>query len=1790
MTNETKDRIGSYRREIPQMRGKVLAAVMMMVVAMIMTVSVTFAWMTLSAAPEVVSIDTTVTANGSLEIALANSDKAPQGSARGDSSGYDGNVLRANNTWGNLVNLSDPSYGLSNITLRPAALNGTSGLLTNPLKGVAYGEDGRVSAMTTEDDFAYCYYDKGNETTTAAFLVDESGTHYGVRAISTVQYQNLEGDSALRELNGNAKRYLSTAQGSYHTMTDQSKEPGKSYVASIEGLMQVYAQSKVNGKLSELRVDSYVSALYEMMTYMRDNVMEQTGNAYLELANMCELIDGSGNANSGYTIDSLCAAARSNTLPSHIDIPSLKQFAQDRYNLGIYTDENPTEANKKKSLYYWKLQAEGGVPVYWTDIQTIINWVVDINNCTIDGYKMSELSGHLNSLAGSGTKDAKINSGAIYRVEQRIGERMSPTVAITVKGVPIVGTASVNAVVTTSASDPWEIPNDIAEVTSRSDGSFKGTDAVAEDTYAMAIDLWVRTNAGSVAPAQVATTEETDENGNKVITTVTTASGKAYLTLEGNVILERREVEAFVTDINGDEQEAYTASYEGDSVDVFLRQGGYYFLQIDESGKAVGEISVEDYLKENNVDPSSVTYTRKVTLQDVVVDYQGVNRVWSEDQMAEFEGVGGISTTQGSGSCYVFYADNEADQSRFLELLGAMKVVFVDSNGRQIGYANMDTEHYYALNGRVTIPLKLDERSAIDLGSDINGKEITGLMPLEKNAATRVTALVYLDGRVLTNDMVLASGDIQGMLNVQFGSVMASSITTVKESKDGTTTKTEYVVGDPNTSIRDEELMDDFITISAEVDGGTEFEYDPDNLPSVALNVQVDGIQADSVTARFVRAINSTQGALQPPFALTEEDNGWTGSYTFQHPGTYILRSVWVDGVERALTDQEPITVTVKGVSVRNLSCSDITDGTGRVTIMTADASHVTTLALGFTTSAQTPKRVRGIFLDANGRQVTATFKQDKTGTNWIGTAEFASSGTFTMKYVEIDGEQYEIDESQQPTLELLLGLRVRTWISASEETIAKLKAINPDATATRFTLDPGGLNITGQPDGDVTLQITAMIYDNSGAEIKSLSGAELIYGRAGSATKKLDTNLRWNAEQSRYTGTFLVTQAGTYSFTKVTVGSNTISTALNAPGIQAMPPDDASYFDNHTEAEQTIISGTSTAKAVLGIAYSSAATKVEAEIVKADGTSAMVDGKQMSEDAEHQGDKSVTLWEFAIPSINGNQEGNWTVFSITMYGVYYNGRYYDEDSGAVVDLRSEKITARVVQNVYVTLSGTSNTSLTGYFMDDHEVDDMTVTIADFEGKPLAGIVSDVKVVYQLDYNNVTENEYGYSADPNALAGIDVSSTGATQQSDTVYSVTGLNFMTAGDYRGCAVSFALDGRSYTAGSSGNTRIGYKDGGRNSETCPRYTVHWIAPTVKIVGTKPAADKEFDINVDSRGGTNLTRYTVKNYHEVYYANVYMKVDTFLSMATGYTLPEVTFALSNAGSKISANNSASFVIPNNSGTAYANTVTFTSVDNVSSDIGGLEGSSRRQSGTVKVTDITMNYGGTAYSLKLSNELTIRETNQAYPTIEYIIPSEYAQLFVKPTGKTGSDGREIRAELPKLTAQKTVEVGVGADTRTTYEYTQIKQPIKWSVTTGSGCEATTTNYTGYKTTTTKETVISGMMAEALRTYTISKWEVSSTTVNDAPKTTTRTYNSGATLLLSTNTNVATAIVTTSDAITGEPYEGTVRNADKEVTAYLDFNGREISEPSGASNNGKATTYTWTEDTAGNVISGTKP
>ena len=185
MENKNTKELRGYKAGL---KSKLMGAVAMLLVSAIMVSSATYAWFVLSTHPEVKGMSTTVGSNGALEIALLNNTTGGNLSGIPANVGDSGKVVtESNETWGNIVDLSNASYGLEKITLYPAALNatGTGDAVTFAshsalLRYAKYGTDGRITELAADTAAG-----KRNAEGTGFFADTTDNPDYGVRAIGT---------------------------------------------------------------------------------------------------------------------------------------------------------------------------------------------------------------------------------------------------------------------------------------------------------------------------------------------------------------------------------------------------------------------------------------------------------------------------------------------------------------------------------------------------------------------------------------------------------------------------------------------------------------------------------------------------------------------------------------------------------------------------------------------------------------------------------------------------------------------------------------------------------------------------------------------------------------------------------------------------------------------------------------------------------------------------------------------------------------------------------------------------------------------------------------------------------------------------------------------------------------------------------------------------------------------------------------------------------------------------------------------------------------------------------------------------------------------------------------------------------------------------------------------------------------------------------------------------------------------------------------------------------------------
>ncbi len=1234
MTKETKKRIRAYTEALPHMREKVFGALLMLVIAATVATTATYAWVTLSRAPEVSHIATSMAANGALEIALAKPDGSmPEEFDIDESLAPSNDVTVSNLQWGNLVNLSHASYGIDNMALRPAQLNTTS-LLTSPLWGAAYGEDGRITNL--DSNYAYAKYN-GSQ-----FLTSYD---YGVRAIAT--YEATISDET-------QKGYDDKVKAAYeaHTAVNQAYELVAPRFSSLGTMISKYAQTKLDD--TAINLAPYVAdmlPLYEAIQAAMEKQME----AYVALANLQNYLycNETGGTYAPLTWANLVTnkaqynTASANVASSHgyISLVGLTQFIKDYEQLVADHEHliqyNENYKNNTNAAYYW-----GGT--YVVDgatvkddsasgyaLSNIVDHLISYTTMTIDlnndGNEVKVVSlgmDQASALLGANGKERKVyaHNGILFRLEQSsIDEsyRINGNASCTIK-VTYMMTITVYGKAYTKASGPCYFMQNYSATLGT---ELAPKDAVAQDTYGLAVDLWLRTNA-----------EQT------------------CLTLEGAT-------------------------------------------STDEQGN--------------------------------IVSYDGVNRVWGATGEAMLTT---DSTTQGGGSCYIYYADTPEDMARSLELLDAMKVAFVDSNGTLLATAEMDTAHPWAVNGRITVPLVLDNqtKTTYNYVDSMNVEQIgRAITTMYTDLPIRITAIVYLDGTRLTNDHVLAAAEIQGSLNIQFGSSL--------ELK----------------TLGSNELIDDTRTVTATV-SPTELDYDTATSEAdltTGITVNVEGVDPTHVTAFFVRAINSTQGTREPEMTFTKQSNGtWTCDYVFTSPGTYYLRHVRLDGVDYTLAD--PQKVEVAGFGLNSVTWSETSDS---VVVRTSDGSHSTSVTVNFASNdpKKLPSSVQARFVRDDGNTVNVPLTYNANG-NWVGTGTFTASGVYQLQYLVANGNRYidlALTDGSYRTMDLSLGMYV---------TVTDLS---------------GGLWEEYEENKTYPKNVSVRVFNNADVEIAGLEGLVLRYSNGTSGTNLISADLTWNELDGDYVGTLPIVNPGRYMFSSVTVGGNLLTKCPDSPTYIVISPDPP-IFDVSSGCTLNVdgvqyVPLTNDAK-IDGITIANADSASASAVVYSAVTGEYYDV------AMHFAGSS---WYVALPTYDGTtvvgqdangdpiyeqlQDGVWSLAAIYLWDCYAYDEFHDSTSpvlwvdstlgngylatlsGVTADERldfsalSTDVSAKV--NVTMSAGTTALGSTTDPFGRAYPVSTtgMSVTITDGVGRVIPeDKITDVTLNYS--YNGNDDTAYGY--------------------------------------------------------------------------------------------------------------------------------------------------------------------------------------------------------------------------------------------------------------------------------------------------------------------------------------------------------------------------------------------------------------------------------------------------------------
>ena len=444
-------------------RQKLIAAIAMLMVSAIMVVSSSYAWFTLSTSPEVTGIETSIGANGNLEMALNNGGTIT--SNVGDS--LEEAVVK-NLTWGNLVDLSD-GYGLDMVKLMPSRLTFVGGALQqNLLEVPTYGADGRVEELESVLQGIY------------ANGAVPAGEGNGVRLFGTSAGMSDEA-LALRSAKQNFKTYMDAAMGK------------ASNALTVNG--GNLADMAIAHGLDENNTATFTRAQVESLNNVVLALEAATGDIetalkYAVKAAAAAADGGHTFSIEGQTLEEVIAAFGTIT---GADITYLDTYVTE-------LDELKTAVADAKGVMTTALADTAKTSFEWSNFADAINAMMNSTSITVNGMTIQEVKDDPGELANKYMTDREIKmnvptgAGVFADIADFTGD-YSANITIPSISYDVINLENVPATMyadTTLAQAHSEVIS--AAMNSITAAGGTGT-ASLSDMYAYAIDLAFRTNA-----------------------------------------------------------------------------------------------------------------------------------------------------------------------------------------------------------------------------------------------------------------------------------------------------------------------------------------------------------------------------------------------------------------------------------------------------------------------------------------------------------------------------------------------------------------------------------------------------------------------------------------------------------------------------------------------------------------------------------------------------------------------------------------------------------------------------------------------------------------------------------------------------------------------------------------------------------------------------------------------------------------------------------------------------------------------------------------------------------------------------------------------------------------------------------------------------------------------------------------------------------------------------------------------------------------------------------------------
>lgn len=563
-------RMNKTKKSFGNMKKKLMGAVCMLLVASIMMISATYAWFTLSTAPEITGITTSVGANGNLEMALLSGNvdaTTTQEGGVGSSMAIATDTV-ANLTWGNLVDLSDDSYGLQSISLKPARFNNAGSWATGNLLSIpVYGADGRVKDLKN-DTQASGKYNAENNT-----WENVNPMPVGVRAIGA-------NDNLTAQESG-----LMSAKAAYNSKISEAQSTIRQALSNnAQGLANAVTQLAMSSSDAPITAENE-AAINNMIT-ATENSLKLIDEAYKQaILAVATTIDTDAGYKAAVAAVNGAASAKA-ALTAAGNIEGITIPAQ------IETAVNNLEAQKTT------VATAKNNPDYKTKLTALINTeMVTVNgyNARATGDPATDLmvDGNINpTFMGKMTKDGGVRvempdgSGVFAYIATVAGNYSAASeISISFKGLTVTNMPS--TMITTATVDPT-MGNVLQAV--QAAGTSSGATTTLSDTYGYMIDLAFRTNAvNSYLQLQTEGKQRVYSDSESAATQGAGSSMtfKAVTNAQGNALLKDEEVKSLMKSIrvtfldpNGNSSQLAvldmsTAKATADGIKADLKLGSY---------------------------------------------------------------------------------------------------------------------------------------------------------------------------------------------------------------------------------------------------------------------------------------------------------------------------------------------------------------------------------------------------------------------------------------------------------------------------------------------------------------------------------------------------------------------------------------------------------------------------------------------------------------------------------------------------------------------------------------------------------------------------------------------------------------------------------------------------------------------------------------------------------------------------------------------------------------------------------------------------------------------------------------------------------------------------------------------------------------------------------------------------------------------------------------------------------------------------------------------------------------